>query len=109
MEKKIKVTVEHANGEVKTYEGRAAIGFVIDEEDEGIGTCQTFMGGEGDKSTDLIKAAMSLGTLTKNTMKDNTVSAILGGVMAKIMIDAVSGDIDYLKSAVTKAFFEDET
>lgn len=109
MEKKTKVTVERADGEVKTYEGRSAIGFVIDEADEDTETCQAFMDGEGDKSTDLIKAAMSLGMLTKNTMKDNTVSAILGGVMAKIMIDAVSGDIDYLKSAVTKAVFSDET
>lgn len=52
---------------------------------------------------------MALGALAKETMKDKTVSAILGGVMAKIMIDAVSGDIDYLKSAVTKAVFSDET
>lgn len=109
MEKKTKVTVERADGEVKTYEGRSAIGFVIDEEDKNLGTCQAFLVGEGDKSTDLIQAAMSLGALTKDTIKDKTVSAILGGVMAKIMIDAASGDIDYLKSVVTKAVFSDET
>ena len=61
------------------------------------------------KSIDLIKAAMALGALAKDTMKDKTVSAILVGVMAKIMIDAASGDIDFLKSTVTKAVFEEET
>lgn len=109
MEEKTKITVERADGEVKTYEGRSAIGFVIDEEDKDLGTCQAFLVGEGDKSTDLIRAAMSLGTLAKETIGDKTMSAILGGVMAKIMIDAASGDIDYLKSAMTKAVFSDET
>ena len=109
MEKKTKVIIECTDGEVKTYEGQSAIGFVIDEADEGTGICQTFLVGEGDKSIDLIKAAMALGALAKETMKDKTVSAILVGVMAKIMIDAASGDIDFLKSTVTKAAFEEET
>lgn len=109
MEKKTKVTVKCADGEVKTYEGRSAIGFVVDEEDEDTGSCQAFMVGEGDKSVDLVKAAMSLGALAKDTMRDKTISAILVGVMAKIMIDAASGDIDFLKSAVSKAVFKHET
>ena len=109
MKEKMKVIIECTDGEVKTYEGRSAIGFVIDEADEDTGICQTFFAGEGDKSIDLIKAAMSLGALAKNTMKDKTVSAILGGVMARIMIDAVSGDIDFLKATVTKAVFKEET
>lgn len=109
MEKKIKVTVERADGEVKTYEGQSAIGFVIDDEDEDIGICSAFMVGEGDKSVDLVKAAMSLGGLAKETMRDKTMSAILVGVMAKLMIGAASGDIDFLKSAVTKAVFKNET
>lgn len=109
MKEKTKVIIECADGEVKTYEGQSAIGFVIDEADEGTGTCQTFFVGEGNKSIDLIKAAMALGALAKETMKDKTVSVILGGVMAKIMIDAVSGDIDFLKSTVAKAVFKEET
>lgn len=109
MKEKTKVIIECTDGEVKTYEGQSAIGFVIDKADEGTGICQTFFVGEGDKSIDLIKAAMALGALAKETMKDKTVSAILGGVMAKIMIDAVSGDFDFLKSTVTKAVFKEET
>ena len=109
MKEKTKVIIECTDGEVKTYEGQSAIGFVIDDADEGTGICQTVLVGEGDKSVDLIKAAMALGALAKDTMKDKTVSAILGGVMAKIMIDAVSGDIDFLKSTVAKAVFKEET
>lgn len=109
MKEKTKAIIECTDGEVKTYEGQAIIGFVMDEEDEDTGICQAFLVGEGDKSVDLIKAAMSLGMLAKDTVRDGTMSAILGGVMAKLMIDAASGDIDFLKQAVTKAVFKHET
>lgn len=83
MKEKTKVIIECTDGEVKTYEGQETIGFVMDKEDEDTGICLAFMVGEGDKSVALVKAAMSLGKLVKDTMKDGTMSAILGGVMAK--------------------------
>lgn len=109
MEKKTKVIIECTDGEVKTYEGQIAIGFLMDEEDEDTGICSAFIAGKGDKSVAFVKTAMSLGRLVKDTTKDGTMSAILGGVMAKMMIAAASGDIDFLKSAVTKAVFKNET
>ena len=49
MKEKTKVIIECTDGETKTYEGQSAIGFVIDEADEGTGICQTFLVGEGEK------------------------------------------------------------
>ena len=97
------------DGDTKVYEGMTAIGFVFDEIDEDTGRSMAFIVGKGDKRIELTKAAMLLGNLVRDELGDKLEAAICGGIMAKALIDAAFGESDFIKSAVTKAVFDDET
>ena len=90
--KNIKIRIECTDGEVKEYEGKAAIGFVMNTEEAEDGRMDAgFLVGRGDHKRLLIGAAMSLGELVRQAVDNEFGQIITAGAMTKVLLEAATG------------------
>lgn len=100
-EKKLKITIECPDGEIKEYEGKAIIGFIIDADvtEDGDPIDASIFVGRGNMKKLLIKAAAQLGELVRGVIKDDFEQLIIGGIMAKRLLRSAAGDSEENKTA----------
>ena len=88
-----KIRIECTDGEIKEYEGKAVIGFVMDTEETEDGAIdQGFLAGRGSRKRLLVKAAMSLGELVRQAIDDEFDQTLVAGAMTKVLLEAAAGE-----------------
>lgn len=101
-EKKLKITIECPDGEIKECEGKAIIGFITDADvtEDGDPIDTSIFVGRGNMEKLLIKTAAQLGELVRSAIKDDFEQLIIGGIMAKKLIRAAAGDSEEYETVV---------
>ncbi len=88
-----KIRVECTDGEIKEYEGKAFIGFVLDTDESEDGDIdQGILVGRGNRKRMLLKAALSLGGLVRQAIDDEFDQIMVAGAMTKILLKAAAGE-----------------
>ena len=93
-EKKVKVTVECTDREIRVLEGKAIIGFIFESgaQEDGSPIDEAIFTGTGDQLELLNRAATSLGEMVRQAVKGRFSQVLISGVMAKKLIRAAAGD-----------------
>lgn len=101
-EKKVKVTVECTDGEIRVFEGKAILGFIFESgvQEDGSPIDEAIFTGIGDQLEQLTRAATSLGEMVRQAVKSEFSQALISGVMAKKLIRAAAGDSEEYKTVV---------
>ena len=104
-EKKLKITIECPDGEIKECEGKAIIGFITDADvtKDGDPIDTSIFVGRGNMKKLLIKAAAQLGELARGVIKDDFEQLIIGGIMAKRLLKSAAGNCEDYETLVTES------
>ena len=104
-EKKVKVTVECTDREIRVLEGKAIIGFIIDADvtEDGDPIDTSIFVGRGNMEKLLIKTAAQLGELVRSAIKDDFEQLIIGGIMAKRLVKSAAGNCEDYETLVTES------
>lgn len=102
MAEQVRITIDCPDGDKRTFEGKTVIGVVLNEvgpDDKQQG--KSFVVGSGSMRKDLIKAAIALGEVAKDTVNGGE-AILLGGVMSKLLFKAAAGESDFIETILVE-------